>query len=130
CGYCAATGPSFVIHFGWNAMSRRGCRHNVRNKAFVIPAYGVIGRPALCGTPMPIEHVLAVLAVMVPVDCLPQGVRGGGQLPLCIVAVLEILADGDQRLGHKRCLDDVATIIFVAKRTYLARRAVEPMRPC
>ena len=59
--------PTFVVYGGGHAMRRRGGGKDIHDEAFVVTVYGKVHFPTVFRTPVPIEHVLAVLAVEVPV---------------------------------------------------------------
>lgn len=77
---------------------------------------------------MPIEHVLAVLAVEVPVHFAPQLVDAGGEGLLGGRTVDVVLVDGEQGLHDEGCFYQVAAIVFLPERFHFARIAIPPVR--
>ena len=77
---------------------------------------------------MPVEHVLPVFAVIIPVYLAPKLVDAGGQGLLLLGAVNIILVYAQQGLHQEGSLHQVATIVFLPERFHLARVAIPPVR--
>ena len=119
--------PALVIDCCRHAVGRRGGGKDIHDEAFVVTVYGKVHFPTVFRTPVPIEHVLAVLAVEVPVHFAPQLVDAGGEGLLGGRTVDVVLVDGEQRLHDEGCFYQVAAIVFLPEGFHLARIAIPPV---
>src|SRR5690606_17570169 len=103
---------------------------HIGDETLIVPSYGMIGCPARCGTPMPIQHILPALTVPVPFNVFPEGIGACSQLLFLFITLLEVFPYANQRLRHKSGLHEIAAVIVLAEWLRLARRAVQPVRPC
>ena len=124
----AAFGPALVVDLGGYAVGgRRGSKH-IHNQTLVIPTDGEVHLPGIFRTPMPVEHVLAVAPVPVPLHFAPQFVDAGGQCLLLLASLLHVvLVHTEQGLHQKGRFHQVAPVVLLPERFHAARVSLPPV---
>src|SRR5690606_3926176 len=90
----------------------------------------MVGRPSGRGAPMPVEHMLSILLVMILLYTFPEGIGACSQLLFVIITLLEIFPYTDQCLRHKSRFHDISAIVILAEGFDFSCRPMQPMRPC
>ena len=77
---------------------------------------------------MPVEYILVALAIEIPVDITPKGIDTFGKRLFLGRTVDVILVYGKQSLYKESCFYEVATVVFLSERLYLAGVSIPPVR--
>ena len=90
--------------------------------------HGEVHCPTVFGTPMPVEYILVALAIEIPVDITPKSIDAFGKRLFLGRTVDVILVYGKQSLYKESCFYEVATVVFLSERLYLAGVSIPPVR--
>src|SRR6185437_11518234 len=126
--HCAVACPTVVVNNCRDTVRAGGSRQVIGDQGFVPSADRNIDGPAVVGTPVPVEDILPVLPVPVPVDPGIKAIYGGPKGRFTrIGCVVVILTGAEQAHQEVRGLHDVPAIVQRAKRNGGPCRAVYPM---
>ena len=120
--------PTFMIDSCGNAVRGGGSSKNVHDETLIVTVYGEIHFPAVFGTPVPIEYILIVPAIEIPVNFTPQCVDAPCKGLFCGGAVDVILVYGKQTLHQESGFHEVTAVVFLSERFYPSGISEPPVR--
>src|SRR5262249_10194833 len=124
----AALAEAAVIDIGLDRVALRAGGEHVGDEALVPAAHLVVHAPAVVRAPVPVEDVVAVARVPVPLDLAPELVDAAAQQRLRRVGATEILARAEQAGEQVGGLDEVAAVVLAGEGDHAAAGAVEEVR--
>src|SRR5678815_3626372 len=108
-------------------MTRRGCRHDVGDQAFIPSPDGEIHIKPIIRTPMPVQFILTV-GMPVPVGCSPHLVNSSSQVYFTGIIALKIFFGTKKTHQQIGCFHEVRCIIQPVKFYSLTRSSIHEVR--